>query len=435
MITSFGFKILLLSLAIVIVGLGASSNAAAVKSSKKPPPQAIAICDTSDVMTLLGRGGPLQHDPLDATTFIQQRIGACKSVIYKYIAGLSAPAIIARNPPGLPALPTPSPNPTFPAGCSTQPYTNYANYKPIALYSALTFCIRWIAGNVPPPPSPGTPTPQPIGFHTPFPGSGDPWTKVIYVLGLASDPGVAAQLSLQLANAVRSPKMRSDLPKPDIYSDRPVLYEVAAMPTWKLADYQQQCFTDPSTAGAIVAVQPGTQSNAYNLIFGSSWTYLNLQLMVLDCEPTSAAYVNNAAYFTWLSHVKAGRGSRYYLNLSTALGVLAMVAGLQNPKTTTYKYPPHTHPPGQPYATSYTQSTFGSTEATTAASVASAFSSSYIFQSPSPDGQAADAIKQVLPKLFDDLMWACASTPPGKTAFPQPQCEWFIYRPKAQPPP
>jgi hypothetical protein len=78
------------------------------------------------------------------------------------------------------------------------------------LYSALGYCIGWIANNVPSP-SASTPTPQPVGFHTPFPGTNDTWTKVVYAMALASDSNVAAQISLQLANNLRAPSMHPDV--------------------------------------------------------------------------------------------------------------------------------------------------------------------------------------------------------------------------------
>jgi hypothetical protein len=67
--------------------------------------------------------------------------------------------------------------------------------------------------------------------------------------------------------------------------------------------------------------------------------------------------------------------------------------------------------------------------------VASAFSSTNIGQSPSPDGQAASAIGNVLPQLVDDLMWTCTAIRPGYSEFPEPQCAWFSYRPKKSPQP
>lgn len=449
--------VILFSFAVLVGALnGSRVGAAPAKSAQliDNAPYPYAPCSTSDLMTMLGRGGPLQIAGAGGITFqnasreaaklIQARIAACKSIISKYIAGLSPAPIIARNPPGLPPLPPPAPLTTTPPGCVVNvPGTKITSYNPMRLYSALSYCVAWISSNISSSAA-GTPTPQPIGFHTPFSGSVEPWTKVIYVFALASDPGVAAQMSLQLANNLRSPTMHPDLPRgaaptpqPDIYSDRLVRYTIVAAPSWKLLDYQQQCFNDPSTAGAIVAVQPGTQSNAINaIVYSEAYTNLNLQLMLLDCEPTNTAYVNNASYVMWLSHVRAGFGPRKYVNLSALLGALAVYFAFQSTKTTTYVIPPPSYVAhGMPYPTTYTLTSAGSTEAATSLGVAGALSSTNIGQSPSPDGQTASAIEAVLPQLVDDLMWTCKTVRPGYSEFPEPQCAWFSYRPKKEPQP
>lgn len=434
----------------MVVGIAAASGQAtparraAAQHSPTPSIAFAAVCDTSDVIAMLGRTGPLGRSPAAGIALLQQRIGQCKSTINKFLAGLSAPVIIARNPPGLPALPPPTPNPTFPTKCSSaSPNSGDANLDEAALYSTLTYCVKWIAAYAGSPAS-STPTPQPLNFHTPPPGSGLPWQKAVYVLALASDANTAAQTSLQLANNLRSHAMHPDLPpgqsappQADLYSDRLVRYNIVAEPGWKLTDYQQACFNDPSTAGAIVALQPGSQSNAINaIVYGQSYSNVNMQLLVLDCEPTNTAYVNNAAYIVWLSHVRSGYGPRRYLNLSTLLGALAIALAFQSTKVTTYELglPKHLKH-GTTYEENYTVTSAGSTETTAAVGVASAFTSANIGQAPSPDGQITSAIESVLPELVDDLMWTCTYIRPGYTEFPQPQCAWFSYRPKKQPPP
>jgi len=313
------------------------------------------------------------------------------------------------------------------------------------LYNVLTYCVKWIAANVSSPAA-STPTPRPIVFHTPLPGSQDPWAKPVYVLALASDPALSAQISLQLANNLRAPAMHPDVlygetppPSDDIYSARHVRYVVVAAPAWKLADFQQQCFSDPSTAGAIVAVQPGTQSSAVNaILFGISWTASNMQLMVLDCEPTSTTYLKNAAYITWLSHVRTGTGRRFNVSLTTLLGGLAVYFAFQHPETTTYNVrPPKPLPsPGLSYEHQYMISNTAGSEATTAVGVASAFGSQTLLgQSPSVDAQTAGAMAILIPRLIDDLMYTCTRPKPGESVFPQPQCFWFSYRPTARPRP
>jgi hypothetical protein len=439
------FAVLLVAIALA-AGSGQATPAPqkAVKKPAEAPSPFPAICDTSDLVLLLGRNGPLGRTPEAGIALLQQRIGNCKSTMEKFIAGLSAPVIIARNPPGLPPLATPSPNPTFPSDCSSKlPDPDDAELSEAALYSTLTFCVKWIAKNAAASAS-STPTPQPLSFHTPPPGSNLPWVKVVYVLSLASDANVAAQTSLQLANNLRSPPMHPDLhsgvdptPQPDLYSDRAVLYKVVAEPAWKLTDYQQACFNDPSTAGAIVALQPGSQTNAINaIVYGQSFTNVNMQLMLLDCEPTNTAYVNNAAYIMWLSHVRVGFGTRRYVNLSTLLGALAIGLAFHSTKETTYNLRrPKDLKHGESFEKSYTVTSPGSAESTAAVGIASAFTSTNIGQSSSADGQTASAIESVLPQLVNDLMWPCNFIRPGYNEFPQPQCAWFSYRPKTQPPP
>jgi hypothetical protein len=309
------------------------------------------------------------------------------------------------------------------------------------LYSALTYCTNWIAKSISAATS--TPTPQPIGFHTPYAGSADPWNKAIYVMALASDPVLSAQIALQLANNLRDPKMN---PHPtagprlqrDIYSNQIVKYVVIAAPGWTFAQYQQQCFNDPSTAGAIVAVQPGAENRTYNFFYSASTSVLNMQLMVVDCEPTNTSYLNNAAYITWLSHVRAGRGTRVNINLATLLAAGAIAAAFQSPKVTTYtvRKPSPTPSPGSSFESMYTVSSSQATEATTYVGVASALGSAAQFgEQPSGDSQAAGAIKSLLPQLMDDLMWPCNMNFPEQSALPQPQCFWFSYRPSATPKP
>ena len=368
------------------------------------------------MLTIVGKTGPLYNEPEKAAQFIQARIAACKSAINKYIAGLtpSGPPV-AINPPGLPPLPAPTPQATPPSGCSvsypgsTTPITN----EPMLLYSALTYCTAWIAKNISAAAS-GTPTPQPIGFHTPYPGSLDPWNKAVYAMALASDPVLSAQIALQLANNLRDPKMN---PHPtaapriqrDIYSSQLVKYVVVPAPGWSLTQYQQQCFNDPSTAGAIVALQPSAENRTYNLFYSVSTTVVSTQLMVIDCEPTNTSYLNNAAYITWLSHVRAANGKRVNINLATLLAAGAIYYGLQQQKTTTYTVsPPAFPPPGSSYPSSYTISSRSANEYGTYVGVAGALSSAAAFgEVPSGDSQAASAIKSLLPQLVDDLMWPC----------------------------
>ncbi len=409
-----------------------------------------AICNTADVLSMIGKSGPIYNQPKEAVHVMQARIAACKRTISQYVASITpAGPPIAQNPPGLPPLPAPTPQTTMPPACSTSvPGTHTPANNAMLLYSALAFCTNWIAKNIPAPAA-GTPTPQPIGFHTPFAGSSDPWNKPVYVMALASDPVLSAQIALQLANNLRDPKMN---PHPtagpflqvdytriqrDLYSNQLVKYVVVAAPTWGLDKYQQQCFNDPSTAGAIVAVQPSVENRTYNLFYSASTTVVAMQLMVIDCEPTNTSYLNNAAYITWLSHVRSSHGTRVNINLATVLAAGAIYYGVQTPKTSTYTAAtPNPFPAGSTYLSSYTISSKAANEATTATGAATALGSSAAFgEVPSADSQSAAAIKSLLPQLVDDLMWPCNMNFPEQTSLPQPQCFWFTYRPTATPKP
>jgi hypothetical protein len=420
-------------------GRAASSSKPAKAAPLEPPYYASATCDTAEVLSLIGKDGLLQKAPRHAAILLQRRIMACQDVIGKYIAALTPapPSGVAINPSPLPALPPPAPQISTPPGCTALiPGTSSLSYDPLRLYSALTYCTNWIARNIPSP-APSTPTPRPIAFHTPYPGSTDPWVKVVYVLAQAADAPTSAQLALQLANNLRSPAMHVSGLSKDIYSNRPVKYIVVAAPGWTLAQYQQQCFNDPSTSGAIVAVQPGTQSSSFNLLFQVSWTALNVQLMVLDCEPTNTAYMNNAAYITWLSHVRTGTGRRYSFNLATALGLLGGYLALQSAETTTYTVrKPHPTPsPGATYESEYTVGSNQGVGANGVVAVAGLTPLSALGQGSNVDAQTAGAMASVLQKLIDDLLWTCEKDKPGYTSFPEPQCQWFTYRPLASPAP
>jgi len=429
--------------AFALVGVAGSLAASQAKPPTPIAPFGGAACNTTDIVTMLGKNGVLHNDQHKAMLLIQARVAACKSAINQYIAGLPPSPIIAKNPPGLPPLPTPSPAVTLPPGCSvSKPGTTTPSWDPIQLYSALTYCVSWIASNVPSP-APGTPTPQPIGFHTPTPKSADPWSKAVYVLALASDPLVSAQVALQLANDLREPKMHPDLrvgenptPVPDIFSNRLVSYHVIAEPTWTLAQYQQQCFNDPSTAGAVVALQPGTVSSLFSLLINISQTNVNMQLIVLDCEPTNTSYVNNAAYITYVSHVRTRPGVRVSASLAQLLGGFALYFAFKPSTTITYKTKPETPiPPGTTYQSQKQVANNLSNVGVAAVGVAGVSSFGAMGEQPSADAQSAGAISALLPELIKDLMWPCTQLRPGDSSFAQPQCDWFSARPPGSPRP
>lgn len=434
-----GTVLFLFALVLVIITRSVPFVAeAAPKASQTPAPP--AICSTADVVAMLGKNGALQNDRYAAIQFIQARIAACKSAINEYVAGLSPEPVIARNPPGLPPLPAPAPMTTPPPGCRVSvPDTKEPSAHLILLYSALTYCVNWVAKNVSSPST--TPTPQPIAFHTPAAGSKDTWDKAIYVLALASDPLLSAQITNQLADKLRSDYMlrpaiqygQTPPPIPDIYSDRLVRYNVVAAPGWTLERYQQQCFNDPSTAGAIVALQPGIASQLFSLIVNFSQTFVNMQLMVIDCEPTNTAYVKNAAYITYLSHVRTQHTHRLSGNLSTILGGVALALAFSPTTTTTYTITPKKPiPKNTPLESGYTVATNFSNAGVAGATIAGLTPYSALGEQPSGEQQTQTSITKLLPDLIGDLLWPCTQLRPNESSFAQPQCDWFPYR---RPPP
>jgi hypothetical protein len=399
-------------------------------------------CDTADVLTLIGKDGPFAKAPKHGAAMIRARIATCNAVINGYIAQLPTPppalSPIAQNPPSLPVLPPPpqpTPFPTSPANCSP-----LQTDDPVRAYSVLGYCSGWIARNVSSPAPLPSATPPLIGFHTPSPVARGAWTKAVYVMALAGDAPTSAQISLQLADDLRDGRRIPTAQTRDIYTGRVVDYRVLAEPTWTLAQYQQQCFQDSSTAGAIVVLQPGVQTSSYNLLFSTSWTALSLQAIVLDCEPTNTAYVNNAAYITYITHVRTGIGRRYSVSLATMLGILAGILAVHPTRTMNYTVAsPNPLPPGTAYNSGYTTGTNQGVGIVAAAGVAglTPLETQNVGQGPGVDAQTAGAMAKVLPELLRDLLKPCRSKAdepsPVPSAVPtlaplEPfatQCVWF----------
>lgn len=418
------------------------------------PYYASADCNTSDALTLIASDDLLKRAPRHAALLLQQRIAACNEIIKAYLASLPpVPPSIAKNPPGMPALPSPTANPTAPPGCTTRkPGSGALSYDALRLYSALTYCVTWITLNVPSA-APSVATPPPITLHTPLPGASGQWTKYVYVFALTSDPPTSAQIALQIAGILRSPRLHPRVATPapsvvvnptnaytgrDVFTGRHVEYVILATPTMTLEQFQQQCFADPSTAGAIVAVQPGTQSSSFNLLWNTSWTTLGLQAMVVDCEPTNTAYIHNAAHIVSVSHVRYGSGKRYSFSLATALGLLSGILALHPARSSSYTVVPPSPlpPPGQSYQTGYTVGTNQGIFTAAAVGVAALtpVSSTNLGQASTSDSQTAGAIAAIAPYLIDDLMRPCDYEKPDRdyvpnTTIPLPQCQWFSYRP------
>ncbi len=406
-------------------------------------PYVSAACDASDALALIGKDGMMQKAPRHAAMMFQARIATCKQIIEKYIDGLppEAPSI-ANFPAGMAALPTPTPRLKVPPGCSTSVNGGGApSYDLPQLYSALTFCTSWISRYIP---SPTPATPQPIALHSRGTQSGETWTKIIYVMATASDPSMSAQVALQFANDLRSIRLQPSPPSGgavaqlrDVYTGSPVKYIIMAEPTWTVQQYQQQCYSDPSTAGAIIAVQPGTQSSSFNLLYSTSWTALSLQAMIVDCEPTNTAYTNGASYIVHLSHVRTGTGKRVSFSLSTALGLLAGILAVHPTHSSTYAVvaPSPLPSPGGSYQTGYSVGTNQGLGAAAAAGVAALtpLASTNFGQGANVDAQVAGGMAKALPELIDDLMTPCNyNDDEPNSSIPMPQCQWFSYRPATQ---
>jgi hypothetical protein len=435
----------LLAISFVVGTLGISAGGPLPAGVAAAPTDAVVTyppgpCDTSDVLALIGKGGPLATSPKSADAMIRGRIASCNEIIAKYLAGLPTaaptPAAVAHNIAGLPSLPpfpAPPPAPTPPPNCAPS-----SSGDPLRQFQVLAYCTGWVTRNVTAPVAAPTVTAAPVVFHTPSTVAGK-WTKAVYVLALASDAPTSAQIALQVADDLRDERFRFAAPHPaptDPYTGRDVDYEVLAEPTWTLAQYQQQCLVDSSTAGAIVVLQPGSQSSSYNLLFSASWTALTLQAIVVDCEPTNTAYVNNSAFITWMTHVRTGTGRRYSVSLSTMLGILAGVLAVHPTRSTTYTVaPPSPLPPGTTYQSGYTTGTNQGVGVVAAAGVAglTPLASTNVGQGPGPDAQTAGAMARVLPELLRDILKPC-----GKEGLRDPaalpftplepfatQCRWF----------
>lgn len=401
-------------------------------------------CDPSDVLGLIGKDGQLHSAPKHATLMINARIDECTVIIEKYIAALptmapnSVPIITQKFYPSLPALTTPTPRPTSPPEC--KPFDRKQLPTLVQAYAVLDYCYGWISRYVSSPAPAPSPTPQPIVFHTPPAGATSVWRKNIYILALASDAPTSAQLSLQLTNELRT--RYSSAAARDLYiAERSVEYGVIAEPTWTLSQFQQQCFSDSSTAGAIVATQPGSKSASWNALLGASWTAVGFQTLVLDCEPTNTSYVNNAAYITWVSQVNTATARRYSFSLASALAILESFLVFHPTHSDTYAVATPNPLPSPPasYKTGYTTSSNQQGSGVIAAAGVAALtplSQTSIGQGLSLDAQMAKAIQRdiithVLPDMFDHCKWDAQSSHPTTTMTSIPtlpsadQCKWF----------
>lgn len=416
-----GAALLAVSLGVLMAGSARADAPSSTVVQAYPP----GPCDASDVLAMIGKDGPLNGRKY-AAAVIQSRLGECQEIIKKYIDSLPTPA--PSSTPfvtAVPGLPSPTPVPTRPPGCEP-----HSTDDVVRAYAALTFCSKWIARNVPSPAPASSPTPPPLTFKGPGADSSAPWSKFVYVFALASDAPTSAQISLLLAGELKSRQLERG-PVPDLYApSKMVKYKIVAQPAWSLAQYQQQCFIDPSTAGAIVVLQPSTQSASYNALFSASWTKVGLEAIVLNCEPTNTAYTNNAAYITWISDVHTQTGRRYSFSLSSALAVLSAIVALHPARTTNYTTvaPSPLPSPGSSYQTGYSSGTNQGVGLTAAAGVAALtpLASTNIGQGPGPDAQTAAAIFKDVRVLIPDLLSPCYDQGSSRTSnLPATQCQWF----------
>jgi hypothetical protein len=395
-------------------------------------------CDTSDLPMLLGAHGPLASNRHAAIVVLAGRIVGCRQIISQFYAGLptAPPIVIHDNPTKLPAFVLPSPLPS--PDCKEVGWIRRYDVADFALaFNMLGYCAQWVARNVP---SPGpasisaSASPSPIPFQTPQSSLA---TKTIYVLALASDAPTSAQIALRFTDMLtQALRKKTD---GDVYTNAAVQYQVLAAPTWTVAQFQLQCASDPSTAGAVIVLPPSTDSASWNFLLVSSWTRVGMQVMIADCRPTNTSYVNSASYLTWISRVEIGTGERLSFSLSTALGLYSGILASHPQHTNTYSYPTPTPNPvtgvsgtvGSATQTGYTTGT--NTGVGYAAGVAVAaltpLASTNLGLGAGVDAQTAQGIIADVPKLETDMLKSCP--PEGespKVLSPQLlQCRWFDY--------
>jgi len=410
---------------------------------------ALGPCATTDLIKLVAPGGPLQHHIGIAVEIVDTRIRGCAAVIKRYLNSVAKAQAIAPvvTPQWQTILPSLSPPPIIgdPDECSTNGEVGNNIKSWARSYSTLSYCIDWIAQNIPGGSSASaapTSSPPPLLYHPVNVGNTN--EKLVYVLALATDAPTSAQLSLKLAN-----ELKGKLGATDPYTGKTVDYRILAEPTWGVAQYQQQCQADSTTAGAIVVLPPSSQSASWNVLLAASWTSIGMQIMVLDCEPTNTAYANNRAFLTWISKVDTGTGRRYNFSLSTALAITnGILTVIPNQTTTFTTVAGRLPPPGYSYQTGYTKTTNqgAGLVAAAGASLLNPIASTSLGQGSGTSGidaQTAEAIRQALIHVVvPELKASCAiptptpspdpsgSPSPSPTPAPTPrlaenQCNWL----------
>jgi hypothetical protein len=412
-----------------------SGNAtpSASPATRTPPPSAPQVCDISDLQPLLARGGYLHDYPEQAWKLMDHRLAGCRSMMQAYRSSLptESPSPSSSGSSSSPQtkkdanlgdyydLPTPKPSekPTPPTSECTLPSQPkpFSTADAVHAYDVLSICSQWVARYIPsaaPAESPSA-NPTPPGLHlapTFAPASGpqspELEQKVVYVLALASDAPTSAQIALQLASDLQSMyPTQKQVPRVS-YDHKRVVYVPIPEPTWTLAQYQQQCFSDSTTAGAIVVLQTGTETRSWDVVVGTgSRIRVRLGAVVLDCEPTNAAYTNNAAYVTWISPVVAQSSGGFLggftgFPLNSLVAVAAGILAFQPSRTENFTYATAPPQPGSTtaYETGYSttsNSGIGLVAGTTAAALAPVQSTT-LGVSPGTDQLTADSVKNDL---------------------------------------
>ncbi|HTU69871.1 MAG TPA: hypothetical protein VMF11_06080 [Candidatus Baltobacteraceae bacterium] len=382
---------------------------------------------------------------------VMNRIHACRALIDAAIGNLPAPppTLISKSAPfaSANALPSPQPLPTDP--CTLEKSRNGGTLETALRqdYEILGFCVQWagIQGFTSPSPV-STPTVPPLLFGpTPVPPprtQDHVWRKAVYVLALAADAPTSAQIVFQTTERLNEYLLGTDQvadrdqgklssTQQDPFSQFSVRYQLVPAPTWTLAQFQQQCFNDPSTAGAVVALQPSVASASWNWIFQGSYTKVEWSMMTIDCVPTSTSYLNNSALIKWASsRPKSSQGTRVSLSLSTALAVVAGFLAWHPSRSTTYDYasPIPSPLPLATFPASYTTTTYPNGWVALAAAGSAALtplSSSYLGEGPGVDKQTAQAIANNLRSIITDMLAPCMEAQPNQLYLRYPQCRWF----------
>jgi hypothetical protein len=414
------------------IATGSNPQSTKKKTWSTPPPYPSSICDASDVVPgLIGAKTSLFYGaPLHAAEFLQARIDACAAVIQAWQVAFPTPRPVIDNVP-FPAAPGPPPSPC---------HTNKLNAEVSYLYAMLQGCVAYTKAYVPPL---ATPTPASLFGSTPPPmphsAPSQTWHKNIYVMALASDAPTSAQISYRLRDALLKNATLSTA-APDPYLKNVVdSFILVAEPGWTLTNLQAQCFSDPSTTGAIVALQPSQQGNTFNLVLMNTWTVLSWQTVIITCDPTNIAYTGNAAYIRWVTRVESGRANSFSVSLAWALGAMAGVQAFNPTRTTSYAFSSPEPPalPGQSYPTGYSVGVPSSAAGAFAAAGIAALtpvsgtSSPNLLQGNEPDGQVAAAIIKAAPKVASDILAPC--DPKGDHneygRGTSPQCVWFSKNP------